>query len=593
MNDGESLLTFLADGNDHPSPLRELLDQRFRHIRGGRCDHDAIEGGHFRPTQTPVPGSIDDVSDVQRIQQGLSLLPEKREALDGVHFASQSCQDRGLVARASADFQNAVFRLDVEVLGHDRDHEGLRDRLAAFQGHRTIAERSMLLRGRDEPLPWYLGHESEHPLIHNAAGPDLLLDHSLTGFKTRIGDHRGPASWHDLHLIAVGLGMSIPRPRGCVAPWSRRPYNETMNNPARRHLLETTLDDLGRYCAQSELPAYRPRQVLDWVYKQGAADFETMTNLPRRLREQLAKDWVIHTATEARRQVASDGTTKLLLAWPDGATSECVLIPDHKRRTACISSQVGCPVGCAFCASGLNGLQRNLTAGQIVEQAMRVRQLCAADPATPERLGNIVLMGLGEPLANYDAVLQAVSIINAEWGMGIGARSITLSTVGLPTRIRQLAGEGLQVNLAVSLHAPTDELRQELIPWARNVSIAELTDAVRNFFERTHREVTLEYILLGGVNDTLEHASQLVTICRRMRCNVNLIRYNPVPGLPFERPTSQTTHAFVDRLRERGVNAHVRKSRGLDIDAACGQLRRTTGKPVTADLVPGPSQPTP
>lgn len=358
-----------------------------------------------------------------------------------------------------------------------------------------------------------------------------------------------------------------------------------MNDPVRRHLLDVTLDEFSGYCAQNDLPGYRAAQVFDWVYKQGAADFEAMTNLSKALRARLAEDWVIRTASEARQQVSSDGTTKLLLAWPDGATSECVLIPDDKRRTACISSQVGCPVGCAFCASGLNGLQRNLTAGQIVEQAMRVRELCAADPEASERLGNIVLMGLGEPLANYDAVLKAVSIINAEWGLGIGARSITLSTVGLPNRIRQLAEEGLQVNLAISLHAPTDELRKELIPWARNVSIAELTDAARDFFERTHREVTLEYILLGGVNDTLEHANQLVTISRRMRCNVNLIRYNPVPGLPFERPTSQATHAFVERLRERGVNAHVRKSRGLDIDAACGQLRRAENQ-VRTDETP-------
>lgn len=352
-----------------------------------------------------------------------------------------------------------------------------------------------------------------------------------------------------------------------------------MNDPVRRHLLACTLEDFGEYCLQGGLPGYRARQVYDWVYRRGVADFEAMTSLPKTLRGRLSGDWVIRRATESRRQVASDGTTKLLLTWPDGTASECVLIPDDKRRTACISSQVGCPVGCAFCASGLNGLERNLTAGEIVEQAMRVGELCGGEPATAARLSHIVVMGLGEPLANYDAVLTAVSIINADWGMGIGARSITISTVGLPGRIRQLAGEGLQVNLAISLHAPTDELRRELIPWARHVSIAELTDAVREFFERTHREVTLEYILLSGVNDTPEHATQLVAICRRMRCNVNLIRYNPVPGLPFERPTSRATHAFVERLRQRGVNTHVRKSRGLDIDAACGQLRRRESGP--------------
>jgi 23S rRNA (adenine2503-C2)-methyltransferase len=247
-----------------------------------------------------------------------------------------------------------------------------------------------------------------------------------------------------------------------------------------------------------------------------------------------------------------------------------VLIPDEKRRTACISSQVGCPVGCGFCASGVGGLQRQLAPGEIVEQAMRVRQLC--DEAHP--LSNIVFMGLGEPLANYGSVLAAVRVINAEEGLNIGARKITISTVGLPTQIRKLAKEGLQVNLAISLHAPNDRLRKELIPWAKNTSIEDLVVAGRDFFETTGREITLEYILLAGVNDQLDHAHQLTKICRQMRCNVNLIRYNPVADLGFERPDSYSAHKFAEELRSRGVNVHVRKSRGADIDAACGQLRR-------------------
>jgi len=356
----------------------------------------------------------------------------------------------------------------------------------------------------------------------------------------------------------------------------------------RRHLLGETLEGFTAWCGEHDLPAYRAQQVFEWVYRKGATDFAQMTNLSKALRELLAEHWTIFSSNIVRRQESKDGTNKLLLEWPDGATSECVHIPDENRRTACISSQVGCPVGCRFCASGLGGLQRQLTAGQIVEQAMRVRQLCEVTDAggsvsESHRLSNIVFMGLGEPLGNYAAVVTAIRIINAEWGITVGARKITVSTVGLPSQIRRLAKENLQINLALSLHAPTDELRQELIPWAEKISIDELVAAVRYYFEQTGREITMEYILLGGVNDQPEQANQLAKLCRKMRCNVNLIRYNPVAGLGYERPTSYASQRFLERLRERGINAHVRKSRGMDIDAACGQLRRATppaGRPL-------------
>jgi 23S rRNA (adenine2503-C2)-methyltransferase len=185
-------------------------------------------------------------------------------------------------------------------------------------------------------------------------------------------------------------------------------------------------------------------------------------------------------------------------------------------------------------------------------------------------------MGLGEPLANYEAVMRAVRTINADWGPNIGARKITISTVGLPKQIRRLADEGLQLNLALSLHAPTDVLRAELIPWAEKITIAELVSACRYYFDKTGREITLEYILLSGVNDRPVQASQLARFARQVRCNVNLLRYNPVEGMPYERPSSEAAHAFVRALRDHGVNAHIRTSRGLDIDAACGQLRRKT-----------------
>ncbi len=319
-------------------------------------------------------------------------------------------------------------------------------------------------------------------------------------------------------------------------------------------------------------PAFRAAQLFEWVYQKGAASYDAMTNLPQRLRAELEAGLPIYRSTVATRQESRDGTVKLLLEWPDGATSECVLIPDEDRRTACISTQVGCPVKCVFCASGIGGLQRQLSAGEIVEQAMRVRALCEPDT----RLSNIVFMGLGEPLANYDATVAAVRAINAPWGMGIGARKITISTVGVPKNMHRLAEEGLQVTLAISLHAPNDELRRRIIPWAEAIGIEDLVEAANAYFAKTGREVTLEYILLGGVNDQEAHARELARVAKRMRSNVNLIRYNAVQGLHWKGPTSEDAGRFMDALRLAGVNTHMRRSRGLDIDAACGQLRRRT-----------------
>jgi 23S rRNA (adenine2503-C2)-methyltransferase len=344
------------------------------------------------------------------------------------------------------------------------------------------------------------------------------------------------------------------------------------SRPQTLSLLGVYPDELREMLVADGHPAYRAAQILEWIYSRNASAFDAMTNLPVNLREQLARRFHLYESTIAAEADATDGTRKLLLRWADGATSECVLIPDGQRRTACISTQVGCPVGCVFCASGLDGVERNLTAGQIVEQAMRVRDLCAGGP----RLSNVVFMGLGEPLANYDATIRAVRMINHLSGLGIAARRITVSTVGLPKQMRRLADEDLQITLALSLHAPDDELRSRLIPWAEGVSIEQLIDAGRYYFEKTGREVTLEYVLLGDLNDTPECARRLVKVCSRLRCNVNLIRYNPVEGLPYERPAADRAQQFLDLLRAGGVNAHVRRSRGLDIDSACGQLRRRT-----------------
>ncbi|MFN0136811.1 MAG: 23S rRNA (adenine(2503)-C(2))-methyltransferase RlmN [Phycisphaerae bacterium] len=368
--------------------------------------------------------------------------------------------------------------------------------------------------------------------------------------------------------------------------------------PPRAHLLGMDQAQLEQRLAERGEKKFRAAQILEWIYRRGESDFEAMSNLSKDLRTMLSREAAVFSSTITRESVADDGTTKLLVEWPDRQSVEAVWIPANERNTACISSQVGCPVGCRFCASGLDGVERNLTAGEIVEQAMQIRRRIheslppeergqrpapaarreSPSPrhlsATGDRLSNIVMMGMGEPLANYAAAIQAVKILNAPWGMGIGARKITLSTVGLPAQIRKLAEEGLQINLALSLHATDDQLRHELIPWGKGVPIEDLLDACWYFFEKTGREVTFEYVLLAGVNDHPEHARLLASMAKRVRANVNLLRYNPVAGTPYKRPSSEAAYDFQTLLRDRGVNVHMRTSRGMNADAACGQLRR-------------------
>ena len=319
-------------------------------------------------------------------------------------------------------------------------------------------------------------------------------------------------------------------------------------------------------------PVFRAQQVRDWVYGKLVDRPDGMTNLGKGDREQLAQRLDVTTSRIVSQQTSNDGTIKLLLTWPDGAQAETVMIPDGDRRTACVSSQVGCPVGCRFCASGVNGVKGNLTAGQIVEQVYRLNQIL--DKEHGERITNVVFMGMGEPMSNYANVMQAVRILNDPKCLKMGARRITISTVGVPSKMLELAGEELPINLALSLHAPNEPLRRELIPWAEHFALPDILEACRVYFERTGREITLEYILLAGVNDRPEHARELAKLCRTMRANVNLIRYNEVTGLPYKRPVSKDVVTFQEILRRNGVNAHVRKSRGRDIDAACGQLRR-------------------
>jgi 23S rRNA (adenine2503-C2)-methyltransferase len=352
----------------------------------------------------------------------------------------------------------------------------------------------------------------------------------------------------------------------------------------KQHLLDLSLHQLEAELTKLGEPTYRARQILDWVFERQVTDFSVMTDLPAALRERLDDTFSILGARELARTEAPDGTTKTLLKWSDGATTETVMIPSQdrrgerparERRTVCLSTQVGCDVGCRFCASGIGGSQRDLTVGEVVEQALRVAQQLHSGE---ERLSHVVFMGMGEPLANYDVTVAAVRHLNAPWGLGLAQRRITVSTVGLPKQIERLSQEGLQTTLALSLHAPNDELRRDLIPWATGVPLARLLEACEIYFQETGREVTLEYCLLAGTNDRPEHAGQLAAIAKRLRAHVNLLMYNPVESLPFDRPTDFQAHDFLAALRRQGVNAHLRRSRGLEADAACGQLRRRHDK---------------
>jgi 23S rRNA (adenine2503-C2)-methyltransferase len=331
-----------------------------------------------------------------------------------------------------------------------------------------------------------------------------------------------------------------------------------------KNLLDMTPEELAGEIESLGQPTYRARQLRDWVYHKGVTDPALMTNLPVVVAGRLP----VLTSRVIRRADSTDGTVKLLVELRDGVRVECVMIPTERFATACLSTQVGCGMGCAFCASGMTGLERNLSAGEILEQVLHLWQ------ATDRRITHVVFMGMGEPLANYEAVVWAVRAIVDPRRFGVSARRVTISTVGLPSRIRRLAAEDLPVTLAISLHAPNDALRRQLVPAAEKYPIAEVMDAAAEFFRARKREVTLEYVLLSGVNDTNVCAEALSRVARRLRCNVNLIRYNPVESLPYRRPSQAATRAFAERLRRRGVNARVRHSRGLDASAACGQLRR-------------------
>jgi len=368
----------------------------------------------------------------------------------------------------------------------------------------------------------------------------------------------------------------------------------TVSTHTKPILFGETLTSLTERLAARGDPAFRAKQILDWVYKKRILDPEAMTNLSAPLRVWLAETFDLAPTKHVLTKTSSDVTDKLLLELHDGALIETVVIrapmegvgAERSRKTICISTQVGCAYGCRFCASGLAGWKRDLAAGEIVAQLLEVcKQEDARTPRAHAELAsfdNIVVMGMGEPLANYDNLLRALTILNADWGLRFGARRVTISTSGLAPQISQLAEEPLGFRLAISLHGATDEVRSQIMPVNRKYPLAELLPAVRQFSEKHGRMVTLEFILIAEVNDSPAQAHELGKIARDLHAHVNLIPYNTVEGLPWKRPSLERQDAFAEIVRRAGVSATLRREKGHDIAAACGQLRLQTEEARTA-----------
>jgi 23S rRNA (adenine2503-C2)-methyltransferase len=360
--------------------------------------------------------------------------------------------------------------------------------------------------------------------------------------------------------------------------------------PAKPSLFGETLESLKESVEAAGFPAFRAKQVMEWLYKKRVAEWDAMTNLPKAFRAWLDATYILYPTNSLLDKRSSDVTQKFLLELEDKSLIETVLIrapqtgvgQENSRNTVCVSIQVGCAYGCKFCASGLAGFKRNLVAAEVVSQLMHI---CKMEDAHTKRakeeiasFDNIVFMGMGEPLANYDTLVQTIKILNADWGLNFGARRITVSTSGLAPQIMKLAEEGVAVRLAISLHGATNEVRSQIMPINKKYPLEELIPAAKAFKERHGRMLTLEFIMIEDINDSLDQAKELTKIARDLHAHVNCIPYNKVEGLEWKRPSVRRQDAFVDVLRKGGVSVTIRREKGHDINAACGQLRLKTEK---------------
>ncbi len=335
----------------------------------------------------------------------------------------------------------------------------------------------------------------------------------------------------------------------------------------RIDLLGYNVGDLENLMQELGEQRFKGRQLFKWLYNTRESDFEKMTNLSRKLRGKLTERFIFGGLKVDKVSRSSDGTEKILFMLDDGLFIESVRIPDRKTTTVCVSSQVGCPLGCKFCATGQIGFRRNLSAGEIVGQLLFFRGKYGEDA-----FNNIVFMGMGEPLLNYENVTRSVGIISSELGLSLSAKRITVSTVGIVPKIYQLADSGLKVNLAISLHAATDEKRKKLMPAAKPYPLADLMKAAKYFADKRKKRITFEYILFEGFNDTFQDVKDLSNLVKGVPSKINILAYNPVEGLPYRRPSEEKINEFGRLLYPRAPAVTVRKSRGLDVDAACGQL---------------------
>lgn len=342
-----------------------------------------------------------------------------------------------------------------------------------------------------------------------------------------------------------------------------------MDETEIQSITNMTLSDLEALCISMGEPVYRAKQILFWIYDKGATAFGQMSNLSKNFQKQIAGQYQVFQTKVSTITQTAYGTEKYLIHLPDENVIECVLLREGKKITACVSTQVGCAMACQFCASGLLGMERDLTTSEIVEQALHIKSHLLPE----ERLTNIVFMGIGEPLMNYDNVIRAARIMNAEWGLGIGARHITISTVGVIDGIRRLAHEGLQVNLAISLHAPNDIIRSKIIPSNKKTGIKNLVATAREYFEITRRDISFEYLLIEGVNASRHDAESLTRLLKGLQCNINVLPVNPVEEFHRRSPSQETIETFCRTLEKHGLVVTLRKKKGSHINAACGQLR--------------------